>query len=525
MIGLVRPLEREPEVARVEPQPRRGTSELSRLAGALRHADPRLAELDPARRGYLLRRLLLVSDLLAIALAYGCTVAVYAFAGRNLDPSLTIQFIALVPIWVLLAGLVGLYHLSERRVDQSFADEVGPVATVTTVWAWLLLIVGAMVSTAPTVLLGPMVAWAAAIALVLCLRAFARRLARGSTWFRQPVLLIGASEDIERVLSRVLRHPELGLDPVAAIRVRRDDYEVQPIGVVGSLTSLGSGARVRGRPRPDQVRELVAQTGIGRVIVTGWSESLSERTDLMRVLSESGICIDYVSGEPEALYSTAVLHHIEGLPILTIRSTGTRVSRLLKRAVDIGVSAAGLALLSPILVYVSLRIRMGSDGPILFRQKRAGLDGVTFELLKFRTMVEGADEMRDDMRANDPELAQMKMLKLREDPRVTSFGARLRRWSLDELPQLWNVFRGDMSLVGPRPLPLDEATFANGHFAARVRMRPGITGPWQIHGRSDIPFDDMVKLDYMYVASWTMQEDLRLLARTVGAVLHGRGAY
>ena len=523
MIGLVRPL--EPEVAPAEPQPRRDTSELSQLAGALRHADPRLAELDPARRGYLLRRLLLVSDLLAIALAYGCTVAAYAFAGRNLDPALATQFVALVPVWVLLAGLVGLYHLSERRVDQSFADEVGPVATVTTVWAWLLMVVGAMVSTAPTELLGPMVAWIAAIGIVLCLRAFARRLARGSTWFRQPVLLIGASEDIERVLSRVLRHPELGLDPIAAIRVWREDYEVQPIGVVGSLTGLGSRARVAGRPRPDEIRELVNQTGIGRVIVTGWSESLSERTELMRVLSESGICIDYVSGEPEALYSTAVLHHIEGLPILTIRSTGTRVSKLFKRAVDIAVSAVGLALLSPIFAYVALRISLGSDGPILFRQKRAGLDGVTFELLKFRTMVEGADEMRDDLRANDPEVAQMKMLKLREDPRVTTFGAGLRRWSLDELPQLWNVFRGDMSLVGPRPLPLDEATFANGHFAERVRMRPGITGPWQIHGRSDIPFDDMVKLDYMYVASWTMREDLRLLARTVGAVLHGRGAY
>jgi lipopolysaccharide/colanic/teichoic acid biosynthesis glycosyltransferase len=119
----------------------------------------------------------------------------------------------------------------------------------------------------------------------------------------------------------------------------------------------------------------------------------------------------------------------------------------------------------------------------------------------------------------------MKMLKLREDPRITPFGRRLRRWSIDELPQLWNVLRGDMSLVGPRPLPLDEARLVDGHFAERLRMRPGITGPWQIHGRSDIPFDDMVKLDYMYVASWTMREDLRLLARTVGAVAHGRGAY
>jgi lipopolysaccharide/colanic/teichoic acid biosynthesis glycosyltransferase len=140
-------------------------------------------------------------------------------------------------------------------------------------------------------------------------------------------------------------------------------------------------------------------------------------------------------------------------------------------------------------------------------------------------MVDGADQMREELRANDDRLAATKMLKLREDPRVTPFGATLRRWSIDELPQLWNVVRGDMSLVGPRPLPLDEARHIDGHFAERLRMRPGITGPWQINGRSDIPFDDMVKLDYMYVASWTMREDLRLLVRTVGAVFHGRGAY
>jgi lipopolysaccharide/colanic/teichoic acid biosynthesis glycosyltransferase len=259
--------------------------------------------------------------------------------------------------------------------------------------------------------------------------------------------------------------------------------------------------------------------------VTGWSETVGERTELMRVLSESGVCIDYVSGEPEALYSTAVLHHIEGLPILTIRPTATRVTRTLKRAVDVAAAATGLALLSPLLAFVALRIRMTSPGPILFRQPRAGMDGEAFELLKFRTMVDGADQMREELRANDDRLAATKMLKLREDPRVTPFGVTLRRWSIDELPQLWNVVRGDMSLVGPRPLPLDEARHIDGHFAERLRMRPGITGPWQINGRSDIPFDDMVKLDYMYVASWTMREDLRLLVRTVGAVFHGRGAY
>jgi len=497
---------------------------MATAASVLRHASSVDEHHNPTLRGYRIRRLLLVSDLLALVGAFGAMVLANELANRTtfFDTSVTPVFLALIPAWIMLAGLIGLYHLSERRVDESFADEIGPVAMVTTVWSWLLLVVSSALTKQPIELLGPIIAWATAIGLVLLLRAIARRIARASAWFRQPVLLIGSDEAVDRVLSRVFRHPELGLDPIASICIWRDSYEVRGLGA-NVPASLGD--RVLGRPHPEEVRSLIEEAGILRVIVTGWSESVNERTELMRVLSECGVCIDYVSGEPEALYSTAVLHHIEGLPILTIRPTATRVTKSLKRAVDIAASAAGLALLSPLLAFVALRIRLDSPGPILFRQSRAGVDGSQFELLKFRTMVDGADQMRDSLRAQDDQLAARKMLKLREDPRITQFGARLRRWSIDELPQLWNVFRGDMSLVGPRPLPLDEARHIDGHFAERLRMRPGITGPWQIHGRSDIPFDDMVKLDYMYVASWTMREDLRLLVRTVGAVFHGRGAY
>jgi exopolysaccharide biosynthesis polyprenyl glycosylphosphotransferase len=432
-------------------------------------------------------------------------------------------FLALVPAWLFLAGLLGLYHLSERRVAESFADEIGPVATVTTVCSWLLLVVSSAITSQQIELLGPIVAWATAIILVLTFRTVARRIARGSVWFRQSVLLIGGDEDIDRVLRRIHRHPEFGLEPVAAVCIDHDSHTLRPL--IAATGSFAAAQSLPGRPQPKHLKSLIEEGGITRVVITGWSESVLERTELMRVLSETGVCLDYVSGEPEALYSTAVLHHIEGLPILTIRPTATRVTRSLKRAVDVAASAMGLALLSPLFAYVAVRIRLDSPGPVLFQQPRSGLDGSEFELLKFRTMVDGADEMRDDLRARDDNVAAMKMLKLREDPRITPYGAKLRRWSIDELPQLWNVLRGDMSLVGPRPLPLDEDTHVRDHFAKRLRMRPGITGPWQIHGRSDIPFEDMIKLDYMYVASWTMREDLRLLVRTLGAVLHGRGAY
>ena len=146
-------------------------------------------------------------------------------------------------------------------------------------------------------------------------------------------------------------------------------------------------------------------------------------------------------------------------------------------------------------------------------------------MLKLRTMVEGADSMRDEVRVASIHGGDANMLKLRDDPRVTRIGRVLRRSSLDELPQLWNVLRGDMSLVGPRPLPLDEARLVTDHFRARLQMRPGMTGPWQTQGRGDIPFEDMVKLDYTYVVGWSMREDMSLLLRTVTAVVRGRGAY
>ncbi len=197
----------------------------------------------------------------------------------------------------------------------------------------------------------------------------------------------------------------------------------------------------------------------------------------------------------------------------------------MKRGLDLAVSSAALVLLSPLFAIVAIRIKLDSPGPVFFRQPRVGRDGREFDAVKFRTMVDGADAMRAEVRQQSIHANGQGLLKLRNDPRTTRFGAKLRRWSIDELPQLWNVLRGDMSLVGPRPLPLDEAPLVSGHFEMRTRVRPGMTGTWQTHGRSDIPLEDMLKLDYTYVASWSLREDFRLLLRTVATVARGRGSY
>jgi lipopolysaccharide/colanic/teichoic acid biosynthesis glycosyltransferase len=274
------------------------------------------------------------------------------------------------------------------------------------------------------------------------------------------------------------------------------------------------------------IGSVVDALNVDRVILTGTSVSLRERTDLARLLTERGRCVDYVYGEPETLYAAAVLHQLEGLPVLTVEPTRlSRGSAAIKRGLDLAVSSVGLVLLSPLFAIVAIAIKLDSPGPILFRQSRAGRGGSEFQAVKFRTMVEGADALRADVRPQSLHANGRGLLKLREDPRITRLGAKLRRWSIDELPQLWNVLLGEMSLVGPRPLPLDEALMVSGYFEMRMQVRPGITGTWQTHGRSDIPFEDMVKLDYTYVAGWSLREDLRLLLRTAAVVAQGRGSY
>jgi lipopolysaccharide/colanic/teichoic acid biosynthesis glycosyltransferase len=198
----------------------------------------------------------------------------------------------------------------------------------------------------------------------------------------------------------------------------------------------------------------------------------------------------------------------------------------IKRVFDILVSSSGLLFVSPILIWAALRIKFGSKGPVFFRQQRCGFDGQPFEVLKFRTMVDGADNQRGKLRerAQDERGGDI-LFKLEDDPRVTAIGKTLRKWSIDELPQLWNVLKGEMSIVGPRPLPYDEADQATGMFSARNRVKPGLAGPWQANGRSVIPFADMIRLDYSYAVGWSLTEDIKLLFRTVVAVFSRRGAY
>jgi lipopolysaccharide/colanic/teichoic acid biosynthesis glycosyltransferase len=201
----------------------------------------------------------------------------------------------------------------------------------------------------------------------------------------------------------------------------------------------------------------------------------------------------------------------------------TRSTRALKRAIDIAGAAVGLLALAPLLAVVALAVRLGSPGPVLFSQPRVGRGNEVFRMLKFRTMVVEAESLKPAL-AERNEMAGGRMFKMRDDPRVTRVGRFLRRASLDELPQLWNVLRGEMSLVGPRPLVPDEDGHVLGWHRARLDLMPGLTGPWQVMGRNQIPFDEMVKLDYLYVTEWSLWNDLKLILRTLPVMLRRQGA-
>jgi exopolysaccharide biosynthesis polyprenyl glycosylphosphotransferase len=475
------------------------------------------------RRGFVLRRLLAAGDLSALGMAYLAMLIIRAETGRAGFVAVDWKdFLVVLPLWLFLASVFKLYHVGDRSLDHSVANEVGAVITVATLWSWAYLLV--RVATTPiSIEMFPSVAlWLTSIAFVLGVRTVILWCARGTRWYRQRALVIGSAADAARVVRRIERHPEYGLDVIGTM-APTDGGNGHRLQVVADSEREHLDVSV------EQAAELAAlaeELGASRVIVATAPANLEARSELIRDLIELGVQVDIVSGDPDLCSSNAAaLHYVEGLPVLTVPSLQVpRSWKAVKRTLDFAAASLGILFLAPVWVACAIGVKLTSPGPVLFRQDRVGWHGRSFQLLKFRTMVEGAEDRKAEIADLNMHRHQA-MFKVPGDPRVTRFGAFLRRWSLDELPQLWNVLRGEMSLVGPRPLVTDEARRVEGRYEVRLEMRPGITGPWQTLGRSDIPFEDMIRLDYTYVMNWTLAEDFNLLLRTIGAVLFARGAY
>ena len=478
---------------------------VGRGAEPLASVAPRLIASGIGRRAYWVRRILLVSDVAALTAALAIAAVLVSALGRPaFGGSDFLLFAASVPLWVFVANHVGLYHLPERTEDWSVADDLSSVFVVSSIWSWFWLLGRSAVEPGSVDVFPSMAVWATSIVLVPLFRSAARDRLRTMHWYRQSVLVVGSRVSVDRVLQRIRRQPDWCLDVVGTIHMdTRFDVPARRTSVVSRARSLE----------------------VSRVIVAGGPSDIDERTRLIRGLLELGVYVDLVSSEADVFRPSAFVNHLEGLPTLAFSPVRLSPSaKLVKRAIDVSCAGLLLVLLSPLLVYIAARVKLDSRGPVLFKQDRAGRDGSHFEMVKFRTMSEDAERRL-------PEVSSLKMhpesaaFKAIDDPRVTGYGGPLRRRSLDELPQLWNVLVGDMSLVGPRPLPRDEALRVPPRYKVRERVRPGLTGPWQVLGRSHIPFEDMLKLDYMYVSTWSPRGDLKLLLRTVAAVVKTRGAY
>jgi exopolysaccharide biosynthesis polyprenyl glycosylphosphotransferase len=318
-------------------------------------------------------------------------------------------------------------------------------------------------------------------------------------------LIVGAGVEGRIVQKKLEAHPEFGLQVIGFV-----DDERGP-NVLGEPTDL---------PR------LIDTLEVDWVVVAASAEPTSEMLDLVREVRRPDVHLSIVPSYSELFTSNATIEELEGIPVVSLPPMRlSRSIRTVKRAIDFVAAAAGLLMLAPVLAAVAIAIKFDSKGPIFFRQKRHGRGGSEFEIVKFRSMIADAEGMRLAMAELNEMEGSGPLFKMANDPRVTKVGGFLRKTSLDELPQLWNVLKGEMSLVGPRPFVVHESEQITGWAGRRLDTTPGITGLWQVLGRNDIPFEEMVKLDYVYVTNWSLWWDIKILLRTIPTVLGRKGAY
>jgi exopolysaccharide biosynthesis polyprenyl glycosylphosphotransferase len=465
------------------------------------------------RRGWLMRRMLLGADLVALSLAFFASEAVL----RGASGTEIALFVASLPCWVVAAKVYRLYERDVEWADYSTTDELAAAFHLLTVGVWLLAVgVWAVDGSVPT--LAPfLLFWALAIVLVTSGRAVARALCRQASAYRQNAIVVGAGEIGQLVARKLLLHPEYGIDVVGFV----DGAPLQRRPELDHLTLLGE---------PEDLVELVADLDVERLVVAFSNDPDVYTARAVRAINEldRDVQVDVVARLFELVGPRAFVHAIEGLSVVGIPPLRLpRSSRLLKRAIDVAGAAVGLLLTAPLFLVFAVLIRRDSEGPVFFRQERLGIGMRPFTALKFRTMAVDTDVeahrtyIKETMSADAaPENGRY---KLDRADSVTKVGWWLRRTSLDELPQLINVLRGDMSLVGPRPCLEYETAFFEPHHFERFLVPAGLTGLWQVTARAKSSFGEALEMDVAYARGWSLGLDLRLLLRTPVELLRPGG--
>jgi exopolysaccharide biosynthesis polyprenyl glycosylphosphotransferase len=461
---------------------------------------PRFLGIFDNDHAVLQRRASVTRRLLGLADACAAIVALYLVGAIDGEPATAVTLVVAAAVVVAIHKMAGLYDRDDMVLRRSTLDELPLLLQLSALYgiiASTLDQAGSATSFRPVAVLG---VWLLAFVLIsvgrLTARAFARAVAPP-----ERCLVVGDPGLITKVVEKV-GQPGSGGRIVATL-------PWTAAAPHDTAASLG-------------IESLIRMHNVQRVIISPATSDAADTVDLIRIAKEAGVRVSIVPRMFEAVGTSVEFEQVDGLTMLGVRRFGlTRSSRAIKRGFDLVAAALGLVATSPILLTAALAIRLECRGPIFFRQTRIGKDGRPFQIWKFRSMVVDAEEAKADIHHLNE--AGHGLFKVSEDPRVTRVGRVLRKTSLDELPQLFNVLMGEMSLVGPRPLITEEDAQVVGHHRSRLHLTPGMTGPWQVLGPARVPLAEMVGIDYLYIANWSLWLDVKILLRTVPHVLASRG--
>jgi exopolysaccharide biosynthesis polyprenyl glycosylphosphotransferase len=471
-------------------------------------------QVPPLRRGRTL--LLAVTDALALFVAGVATFTLAnQIAGPALDsPQWATALLALAALggWLVMFTIFGLYERQSSTIVASTFDETATMLNALMAGSLVMLLTGqALEKWAGIKVYSPSEAvlfLAFALALVPAARWMLRnRLLHGMVAARR-TLIVGAGATGRLIESKIAAHPDYNLEVVGFLD------EAAPAGAEGVLG------------RPSDLTAVIDRNDIDWVLLAGAdsTHNYEETLEMVRRVRRPDVHLSIVPTYFELFASNATIEDLQGIPVVSLPPMRlSRASRILKRTFDLTASVVGLIVISPVMVAAAIAIKLDTRGPVFFRQVRNGRGGKAFKIIKFRSMVDGAEGQRFEL----AHLNQMDgpLFKIQADPRITRVGAFLRKWRIDELPQLLNVVRGEMSLVGPRPFVVHEADKITGWAGRRLEAQPGITGLWQVLGGNDLSFEEMVKLDYVYTTNWSLWWDIKILFQTLPVVLGRRGAY
>ncbi len=428
------------------------------------------------------------------AAALLATVAVIVWAEQQ---SLSPTLVALPALLLVINKVAGLYDRDSLVLRRSTLDELPLLVLVSSVYA---LLASAASETLFGVRLGPqelVVLWGVTAGLVGISRTAARALLH-ATAPSERCFLVGGGEHLGHIAERI--RAVCHADVVGAVALNGPSPEVMTSG---------------------DMRWLVERFHVHRVILAPFGLDATDTVHLVRVAKAAGVRVSLLPRMLEAVGAAAQLEQVDGMTMLGVRPFGlSRSQQAVRRAFNLIVGTVTFIGILPMLVTIAVLIRLDSPGPVFFRQTRIGRNGVPFRMWKFRSMVADAEVRKEALR---PANETVGLFKLTEDPRITRLGRFLRRSSLDELPQILNVLAGEMSLVGPRPLVAEEDVLIEGILRSRLALTPGMTGQWQLLGATRVPLDEMLSMDYLYVANWSLWQDIKILLRTVPHVLGARG--